>query len=278
MSGEASATGASGGVGAASAGDLGPWRLEQDGPLAVLTIDKPPLNLFAEDVFDGVLAALDQVREASPRALLIRAEGRVWTGGVDVNMFAGLSPESGADVWRRGFELIQGVEDLPFPVIFAAHALTLTWGFELALACDLILAAEGAQFGLVEIVVGLTPSMGGPQRLAEKAGPSRAKDLVMTGQLFDAATMKDWGVVTRIWPDDEFAAKSRRFAERIANGPTVANRATKEIVKAQKEGGARAADAIVPELAGSLFATEDLKRAVASFLEKGPGHATYEGR
>ncbi len=256
----------------------GPWRLEQEGPLAVLTIDKPPLNLFDQEVFDGVLAAVAQVREASPRALLIRGEGKVWTGGVDVNMFASLTPETGAAVWRRGFELIQGVEELPFPVVFAAHALTLTWGFELALACDLVVAAEGAKFGLVEIVVGLTPSMGGPQRLAEKAGPNRAKDLVMSGQLFDAATMREWGVVTRVWPDEEFEGKARRFAERLANGPTVAHAATKQIVKAQKEGGARAADAIVPELAGNLFGTEDLQGAVASFLEKGPGHATYEGR
>ena len=258
--------------------DLGPWSLEQDGPLAVLTIDKPPLNLFDDEVFDGVLEALRHVQSEPPRGLLIRAEGKVWTGGVDVNMFHGRSPESGAEVWRRGFELIQGVEDLPFPVIFAAHGLTLTWGFELALACDFVVAAEGAEFGLVEIVVGLTPSMGGPQRLAEKAGPNRAKDLVMSGQLFDAATLKDWGVVTRLWPDDEFDAKARKLAARIASGPTVAHAATKQIVKAQKEGGARAADAIVPELAGNLFATEDLKNAVESFLEKGPGHATYEGR
>ncbi|HEX2086609.1 MAG TPA: enoyl-CoA hydratase/isomerase family protein [Solirubrobacteraceae bacterium] len=257
---------------------FGPWTYERDGALGVLTIDKPPLNLFDDEVFDGVLAAVDRVRGEPPRGLLVRAEGKVWTGGVDVNMFQRLTPESGAEVWRRGFELIQGVEDLPFPVVFAAHALTLTWGFELALACDLIVAAEGAQFGLVEIVVGLTPSMGGPQRLAEKAGPNRARDLVMTGQLFDAATMKEWGVVTRVWPDDQFAEKSRRLAERVANGPTVAHAATKRIVRAQKEGGARAADAIVPELAGNLFATQDLQNAVASFLEKGPGHATYEGR
>jgi enoyl-CoA hydratase len=258
--------------------DLGPWKLEQDGPLAVLTIDKPPLNLFDQEVFDGIVAAIEQVGREKPRGLLIRAEGKVWTGGVDVHMFQGLSPEAGGEVWRRGFELMHAVEDLPLPVIFAAHGLTLTWGFELALACDLVVAAEGAQFGLVEIVVGLTPSMGGPQRLAEKAGPNRARDLVMTGQLFDAATMREWGVVTRVWPDDEFEEKARKLAARIAAGPTVAHAATKQIVKAQKEGGARAADAIVPELAGNLFATEDLKRAVESFLEKGPGHATYEGR
>jgi len=258
--------------------DLGPWTLEQDGPLAVLTIDKPPLNLFDDSVFDGLVAAVEQLRTEPPRGLLFRAEGRAWTGGVDVHMFQGLTPETGGDVWRRGLDMIQAVEDLPFPVVFAAHALTLTWGFELALACDVVVAAEGAQFGLVEIVVGLTPSMGGPQRLAEKAGPTRAKDLVMSGELFGAQAMREWGVVSRVWPDEEFDAKARKFALRLANGPTRAHAATKELVKAQKEGGARAADALVPELGGGLFGTEDLQNAVASFLEQGPGKATYQGR
>ena len=257
---------------------LGPWKLEHDGPLAVLTIDKPPLNLFDQPVFDGLIAGVEAVRTSDARGLLFRAEGRAWTGGVDVHMFQGLTPETGGDVWRKGLEMIQDVEDLPFPVIFAAHALTLTWGFELALACDLIVAGEGAQFGLVEIVVGLTPSMGGPQRLAEKAGPNRAKELVMTGQLYDAATLQSWGVVNKVWPDAEFEEKSRKLALRLANGPTVAHAATKELVKAQKEGGARAADQLVPELGGGLFGTEDLQNAVKSFLEVGPGKATYEGR
>src|SRR5687767_8613325 len=191
--------------------DLGPWRLEQDGPLAVLTISKPPLNLFDQEVFDGLVAAVEQVGRDRPRGLLIRAEGRAWTGGVDVHMFQGLTPEQGGDVWKRGLDCIQAIEDLPLPVVFAAHALTLTWGFELALACDLIVAAGGAQFGLVEIVVGLTPSMGGPQRLAEKAGANRAKELVMTGALYDAATLQSWGVVNKVWPDAEFEERSRKL-------------------------------------------------------------------
>jgi enoyl-CoA hydratase/carnithine racemase len=257
---------------------LGPWKLDYDGPLAVLTIDKPPLNLFDQPVFDGLINGIEQVRSDRPRGLLLRAEGRAWTGGVDVHMFQGLTPETGGDVWRKGLEMIQDVENLPFPVIFGAHALTLTWGFELALACDLIVAAEGAQFGLVEIVVGLTPSMGGPQRLAEKAGPNRAKELVMTGALYDAATLQSWGVVNKVWPDAEFDEKARKLALRLANGPTIAHAATKELVKAQKEGGARAADQLVPELGGNLFGTEDLKNAVESFLAEGPGKATYQGR
>ncbi|HEU4977927.1 MAG TPA: enoyl-CoA hydratase/isomerase family protein [Solirubrobacteraceae bacterium] len=255
-----------------------PVRLERDGALAVITLDAPPLNLFDKAMIDGLRAAIGDVDREHPRGLLIRAEGRVVSGGVDVHLFDGLSVEQGAQLWTDLLGLIHTVEELPFPTVFAAHALCLTAAFELSLGCDLLLAAESAQFGLVETVVGLTPAMGGTQRLAERAGPARARELVMTGALFDAATLERWNVVNRVWPDEEFDAKARRFAERLANGPTLAHAATKRIVRAQLEGGARAADAIVPEAAGSLFGTEDLKHAVRSFLEQGPGKATYQGR
>src|SRR6185503_8715564 len=107
---------------------------------------------------------------------------------------------------------------------------------------DLLVAAESAQFGLVETRVGLTPSMGGPQRMAERAGPARARHFVMTGGLFDAATLESWGVVTKVYPDAEFEDRSRRLALELANGPTKAHAATKAIIRAQKEGGARSAD------------------------------------
>jgi enoyl-CoA hydratase/carnithine racemase len=257
---------------------FGPWSLEQDGPLAVLTLSKPPLNLFDDELHEALHDAVAAIGEQRPRALLVRAEGRVWTGGVDVNLFAGLTPDTGADLWRRGFELIHRVESLPFPVVFAAHALCLTWGLELALACDLLVAAESARFGLVETVVGLTPSMGGPQRMAHRAGPARAKEFVMTGDLYDAHTLRDWGVVNQVWPDAEFDERARAFARRLAEGPTVAHAATKTIIAAQDAEGVRGADAIVPEVSGALFATEDLQGAVASFLRDGPGKATYAGR
>ena len=254
------------------------WRVEEDGPLTVLTVSKPPLNLYDEEVGTGLHEAVERLAADPPRGVLIRAEGRVWTGGVDVNLFAGLSAEDGAELWERGLGMIQTLEDLPCPVVFAAHALCLTWGLEVALGCDLLLAAESAQFGLVETRVGLTPSLGGPQRLAERAGPARARHLVMTGGLFDAATLESWGVVTRVYPDAEFDERSRALARKLAEGPTKAHAATKAIIRAAKEGGARSADAIVPELSGALFATEDLQNAVQSFLTEGPGKATYQGR
>ncbi len=257
---------------------LGPWTLEEDGPLAVLTISRPPLNLFDREVDEGLHAAVRRLTSAPPRGLLLRAEGRVWTGGVDVHLFDGLDPRAAGELWERGFEMIHALEELPCPTVFAAHALCLTWGLELALGCDLLLAAESAQFGLVETRVGLTPAMGGPQRMAERAGPARARHLVMTGGLFDAPTLESWGVVTGLYPDAEFEERSRAFARRLAEGPTRAHAATKRIIAAQKEGGARAADEIVPAEAGALFATEDLRNAVRSFLAEGPGKATYRGR
>jgi enoyl-CoA hydratase/carnithine racemase len=121
--------------------------------------------------------------------------------------------------------------------------------------------------------------MGGTQRLAERAGPARARELVMTGELYPAATLERWNVVNRVLPDDGFDTAAREFARKLAEGPTRAHTATKRIVRAQLDrGGTHGADDRLPELAGDLFATEDLKRAVRTFLERGPGHAVYEGR
>jgi enoyl-CoA hydratase/carnithine racemase len=252
--------------------------LERDGALAIVTLARPPLNLFDEEMLAALGAAVDAVAADPPRGLLMRAEGRAVSGGVDVHLFDGLTVEDASALWRELLDLVHTVEELPLPTVFAAHALCLTAAFELSLACDLLLAAESARFGLVETVVGLTPAMGGTQRLAERAGPARARELVMTGELYDAATLERWNVVNRVLPDEGFDEAAQAFARRLAEGPTRAHAATKAIVRAQVEGGARAADERVPEVAGGLFATEDLRGAVRSFLENGPGHATYRGR
>ena len=256
----------------------GTVRLERDGALAIVTLARPPLNLFDEEMLAALRAAVDAVAADPPRGLLVRADGRAVSGGVDVHLFDGLTVDDASALWRELLDLVHVVEELPLPTVFAAHALCLTAAFELSLACDLLLAAESARFGLVETVVGLTPAMGGTQRLAERAGPARARELVMTGELYDAATLERWNVVNRVLADEGFDEAARAFARRLAEGPTRAHAATKAIVRAQVEGGARAADERVPEVAGGLFATEDLRGAVRSFLENGPGHATYRGR
>ena len=249
-----------------------------DGPLAVLTLDHGDLNLFDHEVFESFLEEIGRLAAAPPRALLLRASGRVVSAGVDVHEFDGLSSSDAAVLWRRLLTAAQALEELPCPTVFAAHALCLTAAFEIALACDLLVAAESARFGLVESVVGLTPSMGGPQRLTERAGPARARQLVYTGELFDAATLERWGVITKLLPDDGFAEAAYALAQRLAGGPTRAHAATKRLVRTAADESVRAADALVPDVSAPLFDTEDLRNAVSSFLKDGPGKATFEGR
>jgi enoyl-CoA hydratase/carnithine racemase len=267
-----------------------PVRIERDGDVAVVVLDNPPLNLFTPAVFQALDAAVGQLvaltdpqRPDRARAVLFEARGKVVSGGVDVTFFRDIAegPEPaarGGELWAQLLRVAQTVEDLPVPTVFAAHGLTLTAAFELSLACDILLAAERASFGLVEIVVGLTPSMGGPQRLAERAGAARARELVYTGERYPAAVLERWNVVNRVLPDEGFAEAARAYAAQVAAGPTLAHAATKRLVATSVREGARAADALVPEVSGALFATEDLRGAVRSFLTDGPGRASYSGR
>jgi enoyl-CoA hydratase/carnithine racemase len=256
-----------------------PVRLERDGGLAVVTFDSPPLNLFDAALEAGLVAALEDMESDRPRAVLFRAEGRVVSGGVDVSLFAGLSgPEQAAETFDQLVAVARRVDALPCPTVFAAHALCLTWAFELALACDLIFAAESASFGLVERVIGLTPAMGGTQRLAERAGTGRAREFVMTGERYGAAEMERWNVVNRVLPDEDFDATVRAFARDLAEGPTLAHAATKRVIRDYVEGGVELANDRVGQVAGQLFATEDLQNAVRSFLAEGPGKAKFSGR
>ncbi len=256
-----------------------PVRLDREDALAVVSFDSPPLNLFDDSLGAALDEILAELGSQPARAVLFRAEGRVVSAGVDVALFAALE---GADAATARFdELVasaRAVDHLPCPTVFAAHGLCLTWAFELALACDLIIAAESASFGLVERVVGLTPAMGGTQRLAERAGSGRARELVMTGVPYDAATLERWNVVNRVLPDAGFDDAVRELARELANGPTLAHAATKQVIRDYLEAGVEQANERVGRVAGELFETEDLQGAVRSFLEAGPGKATFAGR
>jgi enoyl-CoA hydratase/carnithine racemase len=256
-----------------------PVRTEREGGLAIVTFDSPPLNLFTRELEQGLVATLGELERDCPRGVLFRAEGRVVSGGVDVSLFAALSgPEQATETFNELVRVARRVALLPCPTVFAAHALCLTWAFELALACDVLLAAESASFGLAERVIGLTPAMGGTQRLAERAGTGRAREFVMTGDRYPAAVMERWNVVNRVLPDEGFDAAAREFAAGLAAGPTLAHAATKRVIRDFAEGGVELANDRVGLVAGELFATEDLQNAVKSFLAEGPGHATFNGR
>src|SRR5215217_7698024 len=254
-------------------------RYTRDGDVGIITMADPPLNLFGLELTNELIAEIDEAEGDMIRALVIRADGDVFTGGVDVHVFADKTPEQAQNFFDDLLKITHKLEDLPMPVIASVQGLCLTAGFELALACDMIWASESARFGLVEIVVGLTPAMGGTQRVAERAGPARARELVMSGELYDAATLERWNVVNRVFADDQLLEQTMTFAQQLAVGPPKAHDATKRMVRAfLDEGGPRGADAHVGDIAASLFATEDLQNAVQTFLKEGPGKAKFEGR
>jgi enoyl-CoA hydratase/carnithine racemase len=256
-----------------------PITLQRDGNLAVVILSNPPLNLFGDDAWGALVSCIDEVEGSDARALVWRAEGDIFTGGVDVHSFQRVVEEGAASqAFGSLIPVVRRLEQLPIPTLALVHGVCLTAGLEISLGCDMIWASESARFGLVEAVVGLTPGAGGTQRMAERAGPARAAEFVMSGGLYDAATLEQWNVINRVVPDDQLLEKGMRFAYRLADGPTLAHRATKRIIRAYRAGGIERADEVTPEVFAELFASEDLKSAVASFLKEGPGKATFEGR
>src|SRR6202158_4239974 len=238
-------------------------RFETSGSLGILSLANPQLNLFSGELIEDLRATVTQVKRAPLRALLVRADGKIFSGGADVSVFKGITAVEARERFTSHLRLIADLEELPFPTVAAAQGLCVAAGLELALACDLIWAPASARFGQVEASIGTTTLLGGVQRLAERAGPSRAREIVYTADQYDAATFERWNIVNRVVPDEKFESETRAFAERLSNGPTLAYAAGKRIVRAYLEGGVRAADDVVKEVAPPLFESEELRAGAA---------------
>jgi enoyl-CoA hydratase/carnithine racemase len=244
-------------------------RLDISGFLGTLTLANPPLNLFSEELITDLRTAVTAAMRAPLRALLVRAEGKVFSGGADVSVFAGKTPGDAREQFTSHLRLIADLEELPYPTIAAVQGLCIAAGLELALACDLIWASASARFGQAEASIGTTTLLGGVQRLAERAGPSRAREIIYTADQYDAVTFERWNIVNKVIANDELGSQTQAFAERLANGPTLAYAAGKRMVRAYLDGGIRTADKVVDEVAPPLFESEDMRAGVAGLLEHG---------
>lgn len=252
--------------------------VDRSGDVTTLTIDAPPVNLYSLALHADFDGALDLVEADLPRVLVIRANGKLVSGGVDVAQFhARTSVEETKDLYDRMLELPERINALRIPTVFVAHGLTLTWALEVALACDIILASSKAKFGLVERVIGLTPTMGGTQRIAARAGVARAKEIVFTGDLFSAADFERWNIINRVLDPATLDADVDALVQQIAVGPTKAFGAAKDILDLYEVGGVPVAVAGTTQIAAALYETQDLRHGMESFLENGPGQATFTG-
>lgn len=252
------------------------FRLEAG--LGEIVISDPPLNLFGLELSRGLARAAGEAAESDARAVLVRAEGDNFSAGADVNMFLGRDEAAARELLEELVPAIRRFGEIEVPTVAAVHGLCLTAGFEVALACDMIWAAEETQLGLVEAVIGATPFGGGTQRLVARAGAARAAELVLSARPYPAEKLLAWGVVSRILPAGDLPRKAREFAVRLAAGPTLAHAATKRMIALAVDEGVESADRALPEVGARVIASEDLQNGARTLLERGPGQASFEGR
>ena len=178
--------------------------------IATLTVNRPAaLNALNREVLDDMARVIREVRhDASVRVLIVTGAGdKAFVAGADIAAMAKMSAVDGLDFSRLGHRVMESFEDLPIPVIAAVNGFALGGGLELALACDLIIASDKARFGQPEINLGLIPGFGGTQRLPHRIGHNKARELIMTGEMFDAKTALELGLANQVVAPDANCSK-----------------------------------------------------------------------
>jgi len=208
--------------------------------------------------------------------VVLRSGQRNFCAGADMGMFD--SAERGVAPDLDLTELLRVFDRLPIPIVAAVHGVCVGGGLELALAADLIVAAESAKIGCVEAALGLNPLMGAIQRITERAGAARAKEMALLARRYDARTLEKWNVINRVVADEQLAEVSLMLAHELANGPIVAHASTKAIVSYAVSHGVQATDEVMRELQKDFWKSNDLKVGLASYAANGPGAARFEGR
>jgi enoyl-CoA hydratase/carnithine racemase len=252
----------------------------RDDGVAVLRLDRPKMNALSAELLGQLADLVDGLGADPPGAVVVWGGPRIFAAGADVNEFvdeaAGRpTPERAREVAVRFRRALDGLAGLPVPTLAAVEGYALGGGCELALACDLRVAATTARFGQPEILLGILPGGGGTQRLARLVGPSRAKDLILTGRQVGAEEALGMGLVDRLAEPGAALEEALTLAAGLAAGPASATALAKAAID---EGlGLPLSEGLDGELRrfSEVFGTEDAAVGVASFLENGPGKARF---
>jgi enoyl-CoA hydratase/carnithine racemase len=261
--------------------DAGPVRLEPhplEERLGILRVDRPPVNALDQrmwDLFDSVTASLHG--ETLYRAVVITGGPRHFAAGADVKELSGLSAaqfDARNRVLQRAFDALATA---PQVTIAAVNGYALGGGCELALAADLRFAGRSAVFGLPEVTLGIMPGSGGTQRLPRVVGPARAKELILSGRRVRADEALAIGLVNRVVDDADVLEDAIAEGLGYARGP-LSLRYAKQAVDAAADLSAAAGLALEADLIARCFASEDGRHGLRSFVEAGPGKASFQGR
>ncbi|GEO09919.1 enoyl-CoA hydratase/isomerase family protein [Segetibacter aerophilus] len=246
--------------------------------ILIITINRPDkMNAINNMVMSELSAVIDEVYNNSEirSAVITGAGAKAFVAGADISQFQGLTIEEGKSLAKKGQDVFQKIEDCPKPVVAAVNGFALGGGHELAMACHFRIASENAKFGQPEVNLGLIPGYGGTQRLVQLVGKGRAIEMMITGNMIDAQTALQFGLVNYVVPQEELLNKTKSILA-IAN-----SKAPLAIAKC-----IQAANAVFDETKngyqaemtgfGECFATEDMKEGTAAFLEK--RKAVFKGR
>jgi enoyl-CoA hydratase/carnithine racemase len=253
--------------------------LQVEDGVGTIRLDRPKMNAIDEQLHMEVrAAALEAGKRQDVRAVVLYGGERVFAAGADIKAMSQLDG-SGMVAWGRELTAsFTEVARIPKPVIAAITGYALGGGYELALCADFRVLGAGAKIGQPEILLGVIPGAGGTQRLARLVGPAKAKDIVFTGRHVGAEEALEIGMVDAVVPDAEVYETALAMARKFAAGPPLALAAAKRAIDEGLDRPLQRGLELESELFAGLFDTEDQKAGMRSFLENGPGKATFSGR
>jgi enoyl-CoA hydratase/carnithine racemase len=239
-------------------------RFERDGAIGNIVLANPPFNRLDLRFAEALRAAVHQASVSDIRALVVRAEGPHFSFGGEVREWPGKDAN-----WFRTFVAginasYRAIEMLKIPTVAVVQGIAFGGGFELALACDFLVAAENAIFRCVEVTTAMLPVAGALQRIAERAGRARASRFAMLGEPISGREAGALGIVTHVAPENELAATAAELTRQLANGPTRSYAATRTLLKAWSSGGVAAADLMMLDVAMELYGGADAQRGFAN--------------
>ena len=245
-------------------------QLEIADSVATLTLNRPPMNPLNRQVFRELLQAVEEL-EALPevKAVIITGAGeRAFAAGADITEMVNLTPVDVYSFSQASRQAFARLESLSKPVIAAVNGLALGGGTELTLACDFRLAADTAKFGQPEINLGIIPGAGGTQRLPRLIGVAKAKELILLGDMIDAATAEKLGLVNKVVPAGSLMEEARALAAKLAAKPAVAMKMAKEAINTGIDLDIHSALTFEVQSFITAFASADRQEGMAAFMEK----------
>lgn len=252
--------------------------LQVEAGVATITLRRPKqLNALNRAVLTQLSSLLDKVvANNDVRALILCGEGKAFAAGADIKEMQSLSATEAETFARLGQHVFSKLEQLAIPTVALIQGYALGGGLELAMACDIRVAAEGTKFGQPEVSLGVIPGFGGSQRLPRIIGQGRALNLLLTGDLIDAVVALHMGLITQVTNADELLSTGRSLAEKLAGLPPLALARVKQAVYGGAEVDLPTGLGLEASLFGLSFATEDQTEGMAAFVEK--RKATFQGK